>query len=148
MKPLTKYTSIASVAVIFAIAGSVYYTINKPHRRIGQESPVCQSDAFSFFQEYKENEADGNKKYIGKAVEITGIIAEVIGTDNTDLTLVLSDEKGVSTIRCAMDADYQEERKGYHVGDRIRVKGKCAGISDFMPELAEVLLTHCVAMPN
>jgi hypothetical protein len=83
-----------------------------------------------------KNESDANQKWIGKVLEVNGIISSVTGSGNyVSLNLAAAAEGGVncSVLKKDLPADHK-----FNKGDSISIKGKCTGF------LMDVNMVDCI----
>lgn len=128
------------VGVIVGLA-VLYYVFNKPHRHVGTEKPAFTVLSDSIISEFKTNEQVSFNKYDDKAVEVFGVITEiVIEPSKVEVTL---GEMG-SCVSCSFDSAFVVSHSkifaNYKSGDSIYIQGKCDGYDDIMG----VVLTRCV----
>jgi tRNA_anti-like len=128
------------VAILFAIIASVgvgYYLYNKPHQSIADETPAFNLDAKVLVGDYEKNEKIANDKYLGKIVEVRGIIAEKSRDKkgNFNITLQGADLSGVG---CEFEKGASSEIAGLKEGQEVKIKGICTGV------LMDVVLVDCV----
>lgn len=115
-------------------AGVGIYMWNKPHEQIEdvQGMEVSVSD---LAEEFSQDEAAANKKYLNKALTVKGTVTETQQNQDGGLVIILAGNDPMATVQCTMrDKDAKAE-----VGAEVVVKGFCTGSSLF-----GVLLSNCV----
>lgn len=135
-----KKTIIISLLLIFLGGGIfIYYNYNKPHRTVSNEAAVFTLSSGELFKSFDENEAEANKKYLNKAIEVSGQVGEVT-KDQKGLPLIIlkgqQDDFGVS---CTFRDDHIEEAAQIKKGSMVKVKGICNGGGGLM----DVGMTAC-----
>lgn len=90
------------------------------------------------FRIFEEDEAQANKLYLDKVLEISGKITEI--TANQDMTpiIVLETENMVFGIRCTMN----DSETKVQVGEAVTIKGICTGY------LSDVVITNAIVIKN
>jgi len=127
------------IAVVFIVgAGYAYYLYNKPVANTKNIDAAYTLSADELFTHFETNESDANAKYLGKIIEVNGKVREFSIGDSGELNLVLSSASEMFGINCGLSKDQDVAYKNYKIGDSIRVKGECSGIS------MDVVLTRCV----
>ncbi len=129
------------VLLLFTSFGFAYYLYNKPHRGISKETPAFILNAETLVNEFDLDENKANSKYLGKVVEVIGIIAEKSKNEKGiyNITLQGSDLAGIG---CEFEKNSHKELVILKEGQKIKIKGICAGI------LMDVVLVDCVVMDN
>ena len=113
------------------------YMFYKPHQSILNEKPAFTASAADFAGEYEKGEKEANAKYLGKIIEVEGVVSEKSLDEKGMLNVTLQgiDLSGVS---CVFDKKHQNNVMKYKEGDKIKVKGICTGV------LMDVVLVDCV----
>ena len=131
---MKKLLKILLVPAIIGLAVA-YYMYNKPAKTSANLKPDFELTAGSLFQEFSDNEADANTKYLDKVVQVSGKIREV-QKDDSGIKLVLETDDAMFGVICEIDGDNSD--KDYKVGDEVKLKGFCTGL------LMDVVITRCV----
>ncbi len=125
---------LAITLVLLAIGGgTAYFMWNKPHRNVDNEKAIVV-DARQLFNEYNTNEADANKKYLNKALEVSGQVLTIDTNQDGQPYLVLQTDDLMSGIMCTMRSG--DMKAG--VGQSVTIKGFCSGF------VGDVKLTDCI----
>ena len=131
----SKRIIIAVIAVVAIAVG--FYGLSEYQR--GHEEMAGQQAEFTvatdaILAEFKIDNAAANQKYLGKVIEVSGIVASVKSLDDGGTNVVLQEGANCS---------FQEEVT-LAEGSRVNIKGECAGfMEEEMLELLEVNLTRC-----
>jgi flagellar basal body-associated protein FliL len=66
------------IVLVLIIAGGVsaYMMWNKPKRNVVKEKGI-EVSAVQLVKEYQDNETEANKRYLDKALQVTGNVSEV-----------------------------------------------------------------------
>ena len=134
----TKNKIITAVALIAAVAFSVYYYIfiysSNNHRQVQSETGiVITSD--SLVAKYQADEKLANSLYLNKAVVVTGVLLSIDKNQEGKTTLVLGRSDSFSNVSVTMISTAPITQK---VGESITIKGLCTGA------LSDVVITDGV----
>jgi hypothetical protein len=136
---MKKIIGITALIMILSGVGYGYYLFNKPHQGIADKAPTFKMKAAELVAEYDKDEKAANAKYLGKVVEVRGIISEKVkdakGTYN--VTLQAEDLAGVG---CQFDQTLVNDVKSLKEGQEVYIKGICTGV------LMDVVLVDCVCV--
>lgn len=113
-----------------------YYLYAKPHQSAAGETADFTLSADSLYQQYQANEHAADQKYLGKVLEVSGKLAEIQHSGNTEIW-ILSPQPGGGGINCQLFAGTRIDPEP-KTGDAVVVKGRCTGY------LMDVNLADCV----
>ncbi|MFN5318994.1 MAG: OB-fold protein [Bacteroidia bacterium] len=115
------------VLLIALLSGSitVYMLWNKEHADATEEKGIDISAA-ALYKAFKTDSATANKKYLGKVIEVSGTVSEVINDEVPRYVLSVPDEM-LEGVIISQDARYRDSFKGLKVGDSAQFKGFCVG---------------------
>jgi hypothetical protein len=123
--------------VFFVIAGIIVYKLyNKPHRSAETEDAISIT-AVQLATEYEKNEAASNKKYLDKAIEVTGVVADM-ATNQQNMAVITLEGSDISGVQCTL----QQNTSGIKKGDKLTLKGFCTGF------LTDVIIDRCILIPG
>jgi flagellar basal body-associated protein FliL len=122
MKKWVKVLLIIVVIGILGAAGVVYYVYNRPHRDVAKEKGV-QLSAQALYDAFRTNEAEANKLYLDKAVEMTGEVAEVSTNQDGNVVVNFKTNDPLVVINCT----FKENPGALQPGQTITFKGICTG---------------------
>ncbi len=123
--------------VILCLVWEAYHLYNKPHESVATETASNSINAVALYQQYQQNEHVADSLYLGKIIEVKGILSS-IDTSSTTAILELSQQKDGGGISCQMFAQDKNASAYPAIGSNITVKGKCTGF------LMDVSLVDCV----
>ena len=86
---------------------------------------------------FEINEKAANARYLGKVLQVTGFIDNVSSEGDSIFNLVLGVEQEAK-VSCTMSPSQNENVRKLRIGDRVSIRGECAGY------LADVELNRCV----
>ena len=134
----TKNKIITAVALIAAIAFSVYYYIfiysSNNHRQVQSETGIVIT-ADSLVAKYQADEKLANSLYLNKAVVVTGNLLSIDKNQEGKTTLVIGSSDSFSNVSVTMISTAPITQK---IGESITIKGLCTGA------LSDVVITDGV----
>jgi preprotein translocase subunit YajC len=135
MKNGVKITGI--IILILIVAGSVvaYFMWNRPQRNVENEKGI-QVTAAQLVKEYQANEAEANKKYLDKAIQVTGSVTEVKNNQDGNSTISLASDDAFTGVFCTL----KEKIADMNSGSTVTIKGICSGM------LSDVRLREAVVV--
>lgn len=127
------------IAVLILGVGAVYYYVfiysKNNHRDIQSEKSLVISSEM-LVKEYEASDSIANTKYLNKALEIKGCLAEKGTNTIGQITLIMGDQDPFAKrVFITLNSKTPITQK---VGDTIIVKGKCTG------NLSDVVVTEAV----
>ena len=134
---MMKKIILSTFMALFTGLGFAYYLYNKPHQGISDEIPAYSLNAEALVSEYDLDEKKANAKYLGKVVEVLGIISEKSKDKKGDYNITLQGPD-LAGIGCEFEKTIQNKLVNLKEGQKIKVKGICTGI------LMDVVLVDCV----
>jgi flagellar basal body-associated protein FliL len=111
--------------LIFIVVGSAvaYFLWNKPQRNVENEKGI-EVTAAQLVKEYQANEADANKKYLDKAIQVTGTITEIKSNQEGNSTVMLASDDAFTGVLCTL----KHKTTDANSGAAIVIKGICSGM--------------------
>lgn len=140
MKLKRKYIWL-SVSILIIIAGAFAY--NEYNRKPADLSDVKSQlniTADSLVMVFETDEQKANALYLGKPIDITGLIAEINNQQDTLVNVTLGKKNDLHKVSCLINVNHISEIKNYKVGDKIMLRGICNGY------LMDVELNRCVVV--
>src|SRR5690606_14412991 len=126
-------------AVFLLGIAAVVDVFNKPHASVAK--PEYFVAANELIAEFEEDEPTADKKYVGKAVEVTGRVTEVMEKDNS-FVILLGDSTFVSRVSCTLQGHQDSMAYGLRKDDMLTVRGIGSG------RRLDVILTDCNIVEN
>lgn len=133
MKKALQIIGILVVIAVPAVLFGVYALWNKEHRDVSSEKPEYSLKVEEILNAFEQDEEAANKKYIDKAVLITGEYLETEG-DDTETTLIL---KGAA---CSMK---NKPEVTPNPGDVISIQGRVTAYDDLF---GDIRLADCTIL--
>jgi RecJ-like exonuclease len=116
--------------------GWAYHLYVKPHQSAAGETVDFTISADSLYHQYQTNEHSADQKYLGKVIEVSGKLAEIQHSGNSEIW-IMSPQPGGGGINCQLFAGTKIDPEPKS-GDAVTVKGRCTGF------LMDVNLADCV----
>ena len=117
------------IVIIAVIAYREYY---RPHRSVETENALAVT-AKQLSADYEKDEAASNKKYLGKAVQVSGTVSDM-SVNQQKKTVVLLTASDMSGVQCSLEEEAGTVKKG----DAVVIKGFCTGF------LTDVIMNRCI----
>lgn len=136
MKKGVKF-SLAFVAVVIltgVVVGLMMYT--RKHPDLSGVKPDHTISASGLFSEFETNEADAGARYIGKVIEVSGIIMALDQGNSDAKSVTLDSGSPFGGIICTFQDPVSAD--GLVKGEEVTIRGECSGM------LMDVLLNNCV----
>ena len=136
---MSKRIFLITFLIILCSAGIyIYKEYNRKPARLNNLPAVVNINADTLISQFALNEAEANKKYLGKVISVKGFINKIDNQQDTLLTILLGDSLLSSSVSCLMDSSYIKLKKVFTPGVQIIIKGICTGY------LMDVELNRCV----
>ncbi len=154
LKNKTVKTILTIVGFVILITGGVgYYMFNMPHRDIQATSADYKLSAGEIVEEYLNNSAAANEKYLdeegeSKVLIITGKIVSITTDFNDQKVVLLKDNNVKAGVNCTF---LPETNINFNEGDVISVKGVIRSGASFDEDLEmyeNVILEKCNLVNN
>lgn len=121
---------IGGIGLLAALA-VVLYVFLKPHRDVSKEKGV-QLTAQALFDAFKTNEADANVRYLDKAIELKGEVADVNTNQDGHIVVNVKTNDPLFMINCT----FKTNPGTLQPGQTITFKGICTG---YIPDMNVVI---------
>ncbi len=125
------------VAIVIA-AAFAYFEYNREPADLTSLKAQVTVSAIELVNEYETNEEVANARYLGKTVDVTGIIAEINNQKDTLVNVMLGDAAGLHKISCLLSSTHAATIQSFEINDSITLRGICTGY------LMDVELNRCV----
>ena len=127
---------IVLILIMIGTAGAFgIYFYNKPRSGVSGMKPVAIEDARLLFNEYNTDENAANAKYLGKAIEVFGIVRSVETEEKGKMNIMIETGNEMGAINCQFEK--QEEMPEVKKGSSVLIKGFCSGL------LMDVVMVDC-----
>jgi hypothetical protein len=140
MRAVKKY--ILPVVIVLAGLGALYAykEYNRKPADLTHIAPQEITDVPSMVNLYDSNETKANENFLGKIVEIKGLVSEVINVEDTLLTVMLGSKEEMHRVSCLLNKEQLVNLKKCEVGQQATIKGICTGF------LLDVEMNRCVIL--
>lgn len=118
-----KYLLMILVAVIVIGSVAAYMMWNKPRRQVENEKGI-EVTSSQLVKDYQTNEAEANKKYLDKAIQVTGKVNEIKNNQEGKATITLASDDAFTGVFCTL----KENKPNIAVGSLVTIKGICSGM--------------------
>ncbi len=129
-----------AIAMITGVAFA-YYLYHKPHQSVSNETPAFTLDATSLVSEYDSNEKKANTKYLGKIIEVKGVVSEKSKNSAGQYCITLQGPD-LAGIGCEFEPQAQSNVLQIKEGQEVCIKGICSGV------LMDVVMVDCTVVPE
>ena len=132
LKRLLLYGGIAAV-----LAGAYgLYMFYKPVPGVDQMKTEAHMTSMELAGAFENDEASASDEYIGKVLEVTGVVTEVMPGDSSGVIVVLASD-GFIQVLAGMSPEV--EAPNNLSGSEVTVKGICTGAT-----MLDVVLSRCI----
>lgn len=126
-KKIILYTLLVLLAA-GAAGGYYFYTeYNRQHKDTATSTPDFTATADSFLADFTKDENAANARYLGKVLEVKGLVKELLKDDKGFYSVVVGDTAAMSSVRCSMDSIHNQEAAALARGMQVTLKGVCSG---------------------
>jgi hypothetical protein len=128
------------IGIVGVITGGfiAYRIFTKPHRDVTKEQGVSVS-AQALYDAFHTNEAAANAKYLDKAIQIQGEVANVSTNQDGKTVIDFKTNDPFVVINCT----FKQSPGALHPGETVTFKGICTG---YIPD-ANVVINDGVLVP-
>ena len=128
--------------LIGLVAGTfaVYYAFNMPRRNLARENSAYSLTARQLISDFRKDESVATRKYLDRAITVSGEIKSIRNLDNHSIVYSLEDAmEGVScTVDSADVVNYSSKLNQLKAGSKGTFKGRCSGM------LMDIQVINCV----
>jgi hypothetical protein len=120
------------ITVILIGIGLIYFAgseYNRKHNGVDELSSAFTLNSGDLIDAFSKNEKAANEKYLDKVMTIWGTVKSIDKDDQGAFTLVLGEPNTMSSVRCSIDSNHNEEASNLTAGVKITVKGICTGFN-------------------
>ena len=123
-------------AVIIIASLFVYKQYNRKPADLVDMKPAFIVTASNLVNEFEINEIAANNKFLGKIIQVSGLLASAGYSQDTLINIILGD--GLHRVGCQFDKRHNAGLEKFQEMNTISVKGICTGY------LMDVELNRCV----
>lgn len=130
------FAAVIFIGVAAAIYG--YYLYNKPVESMISMTTDFKITAQQLQAAYENDEKTSDQKYLGKVIEVSGIIQTIDKDPKGNISILLETDNPISAVSCSVDLKSNNELANLKPGKNVTLKGFCSGY------LSDVVMVRCV----
>lgn len=135
MKNRKTLIAVILLIIVAIIAISFWYVFRPSETSVDKQQADFSVESLKLVNEFEADEQAANTKYLGKIVEVSGRLDDIVTEGETvSLTLKSSDE--ISGVICSFDKTALPKQIP-EIGNQVKIKGICSGY------LLDVVLNKC-----
>jgi len=128
MNKIGKYLLFAVLGLALIGAFSYFSFMNVPKASSKGKEVELSVTATELFQQFEQDEAASNTKYISKIIAVTGVIEEIEEDENDGVVLFLRTGDDFAGVLCTLESTQKDKASSLKIGDSVTVKGVCTGM--------------------
>lgn len=140
MRNKTKYWYIIIAFIVLAATWYVYAEYNRKPADLSLVKSLASVSDLQIVTMYAQDEQKANELYLGKPIDVEGIVSEINNQSDTIVNIMLGKLGDLHRVSCLMDVNHVDIIKDYKPGDKITLRGICTGY------LIDVELNRCVVI--
>jgi len=148
---IMKKKRIIIAAITILILGGGWYGYKEYTRMLPDLSRV-KADMRMSGQEliaaFEKNETAANQAYLDKIVAVQGTVKAIEKDEKGFYTISIGEEGSLSSVRCSMNVEHQDEIAQLAKGSIATIKGAVTGFNADELLGADVILNRCVIEKN
>lgn len=147
MKKRTNLKRFFLIVVVIATAAGLYgyREFNRKNKNLHDVGAVAHLTSTDIITQFANDEKKAMAAYSGKAIAVSGIAKAIDKDEKGFYTIVLSDNKSMSSVRCSIDSTESSQAALIQSNSPVNIKGMCTGYNaDEMGLGADVILNRCV----
>jgi uncharacterized protein YpmB len=113
------------ILIVFIVSSFTvaYLMWNKPQREVENEKGI-EVTAAQLVKDYQTNEAEADKKYLDKAIQVTGTVTGIKNNQEGNSTITLASDDAFTGVFCTL----KEKAGKVNTGSTVIIKGICSGM--------------------
>ena len=128
MKKILKIVFGSLLAVLLILLGGWLFLNYAPQKGTDKKAIDMRLEAAALYEDFAADESAGNHKYIGKILQVKGVVGEKLVDENQAPVIVLRESDAMAGVMCTLLKDQQAAFDNASVGQNITIKGKCNGM--------------------
>ncbi|CAN5645442.1 hypothetical protein BH11BAC3_BH11BAC3_38230 [soil metagenome] len=133
-----KYIGIFCLLITVVIGVYFYHEYQRKLPDFTQAKPAIEITVAMLMADYENDETKANEQYLGKPIQVSGLITEIINQQDTLVNIFLGDANSLHNVSCLLGKSQVASVKNYRQGQAVIIKGICTGY------LMDVELNRCV----
>jgi hypothetical protein len=127
------------LVIVLLAAVLAVVVVNRPAAGVAEKKADFSLSAADLIQAFSENEAEADRLYSGKVLEVHGKVKEIISHETAPI-LIIGNTGGTMNVSCYLQAEKPDPLAEIQEGDDVKVKGICNGmLTDVMLDKAMIL---------
>ena len=122
----------------------VYREYNRGNKILSEVEPAVKISAHELSASFAQSDSLANLKFLGKIIEIEGIVKNIEMPDSNISVIVVSGNNEMSSVRCTMDSSFNNKSIQIDIGSPYTIKGICTGYNADELLGSDVLMNRCV----
>ena len=136
---------IASLVTLVICGGWYGYSeFNRKVKDLDKVRSDVKLQTTALVSAFENDETNANTLYLDKVIEVTGTVRTIEKDEKDQYTIVLGEEGTMSSVRCSMDPDQNEDVTRLAPGVKIIIKGACTGFNADELLGSDVILNRAV----
>lgn len=135
-----KYIWISLLILLLITGAYAYREYSRKPADLADVQPTARVLADSLVALFETDEPKANTLYLGQAIEVSGIIAEIANQQDTVVNVLLGSKESLHRVSCLISANHIKDVKLFKPGENITLRGICNGY------LMDVELNRCVVV--
>lgn len=130
------------ILLVLALGGGflAYNMYNKPHADMADVTPDVVLSTAELFKAFESDEDEANEKYLGKIIQISGVINSINSSEGEVVSLGLETGDMLAGLTCLLDEVDKKHRQDFKEGERVTLNCICTG------KLMDIELNRCVEL--
>jgi len=137
------------LAIVFALVYA-YREYTRTHKDLAGVKADLAVESGILISEFEKNDSAANKKYLGKILDISGVVKEIDTAAGGIYTIVLGHPGSKSSVRCQLDSIHASDAAKLSSGSSVLMRGACTGFekNELLGENlgSDVHLNRCVVV--
>jgi hypothetical protein len=134
--------AIVLVLIVMFLVFYFYKEYQRKPRDITEVQPATKINFSAIVDLYENDEAKANTQYLGKIIQVSGPITDIINQGDTIINVFIGDTNSLHKVSCLIDKRHFNDIKEYTREQQITIKGICTGF------LLDVELNRCVIVDD
>lgn len=115
-------------ALILVLVAAYFILLNLPQANIKSKEATMAIPASEVYIQYSEDEAAADNTYMGKVIQISGVIDEIYEDEEGAPVVILRNSDSEPIALITMEKDEKTKLDEYSEGQSITIKALCNGL--------------------
>lgn len=118
------------ILLVIIVAGGfyAYQEYNRKPADLSHSDPEDKISAESLAYQYGINEDSANSKFLGKILEVDGLIKSIHNDGDSLVSILLKGENSGTGVSCQIDKKHLEKALSCKPGQKVQIRGFCTGL--------------------